>query len=127
MTSGPYVRPLPRSWWLRKRTWFLFMARELTSVFVLGYAIVLMVLVARASDAAAFERLVESLRSPWSIVLHLVALAMVLYHTITWINLTPKVMVLWRGEDQVNPRLIAGSLYVGWLVVSVVVAWLVLR
>jgi fumarate reductase subunit C len=127
VTSGPYVRPLPKSWWLRRRTWFLFMVRELTSVYVLGYAIFLMVLVARAGDAAAFEGLIETLQRPWSIVLHLIVLAMVLFHTLTWINLTPKVVVLWRGEDRVNPRLIAGSLYAGWLVVSAVVAWLVLR
>lgn len=127
MTAKEYVRPLPSSWWLRKPTYFLFMVRELTSLFVFGYAVFLLVLVARAGDPASFERLYGGLQSLWSIVLHLVALVMVLFHAITWIGLTPKVLVLWRGEERVSPRLIAGVNYIAWLVVSVVVAWVVLK
>jgi fumarate reductase subunit C len=127
MTAREYVRPLPRSWWLRKPTYVLFMVRELTSVFVLGYAVFLLVLVARADDPASFQRLFETLQSPWSVALHLVALAMVLFHAVTWIGLTPKVLVLWRGEERVSPRLIAGVNYLAWLVVSGLVVWLVLR
>lgn len=122
-----YRRPLPRSWWLRKPTYFLFMVRELTSVFVLGYAVFLAVLVARAGDPASFQRLFDGLASPWSIGLHLIALLMVLFHTITWISLTPKVLVLWRGDERVHPTLIAASNYLAWLVVSGVVAWVALR
>ena len=51
---------------------------------------------------------------------------MVLYHTVTWLNLTPKVLVIWRGESRVSPLLIAGAHYVAWLIVSIVVAWIVL-
>jgi fumarate reductase subunit C len=127
MTAKEYVRPLPRTWWLRKGTWFLFMMRELSSVFVLGYAVFLMVLVARAGDAAVFQQFVQGLHSPWSIGFHLVVLAMVLFHAITWIGLTPTVLVLWRGEKRVNPRLIAAVNYIGWLAVSAAVAWMVLR
>jgi fumarate reductase subunit C len=122
-----YLRPLPRTWWLRKPVYFLFMVRELSSVAVLGYAIFLVVLVARAGDAASFERFFQTLQSPWSVALHLAALALVLLHSITWIGLLPKVVVLWRGEDRIPPRLIAGVNYVAWLVLSAVVAWLVLR
>jgi fumarate reductase subunit C len=52
---------------------------------------------------------------------------MVLFHAITWINLTPKVMVVWRGEQKVSPLLITGANYAAWLVVSGLVLWLVLR
>jgi fumarate reductase subunit C len=52
---------------------------------------------------------------------------MVLFHTITWISLTPKVLVLWRGDERVDPTLIAASNYLAWLVVSGVVAWVALR
>jgi fumarate reductase subunit C len=122
-----YLRPLPKSWWLRKPTYFAFMVRELTSVFVAGYAAFLLVLVGWAADLEAFGRFIRALRSPWSVALHLVGLAMVLFHTITWINLTPKVLVLWRGEERVSPALIAASNYLAWLVVSGVVAWVALR
>lgn len=122
-----YLRPLPKSWWLRKPTYFAFMVRELTSVFVAGYAVFLLVLVGWAADLEAFGRFFLALRSPWSVALHLVGLAMVLFHTITWINLTPKVLVLWRGEERVSPAMIAASNYLAWLVVSGVVAWVALR
>jgi fumarate reductase subunit C len=122
-----YLRPIPKSWWLRKPTYFAFMVRELTSVFVAGYAVFLLVLVGWAADLEAFGRFFRTLRSPWSVALHLVGLALVLFHTITWINLTPKVLVLWRGEERVSPALIAASNYLAWLVVSGVVAWVALR
>ncbi len=113
--SKEYVRPMPVTWWLNRKTYFLFMVRELTCLFVGGYALFLLVLLARANDADAFAAM---LNSPLSVVLHLVALLMVLYHSITWINLTPKVMVVWRGEDRVNPKWIAAANYVVWVVLS---------
>jgi len=111
---------MPANWWMSKRTYFQFMVRELTCLFVGGYALFLLVLVSR--DQQSFQAV---LHSPLSVLLHLVALPMVLYHSITWFNLTPKVMVVWRGEDRVSPTLIAGSNYLAWLVVSVVVAAIV--
>ncbi len=122
-----YVRKLPATWWLRKPTYLVFMLRELTSVFVVAYAIFLMVMIGRADEAGSFAGLFDALDSPLGLVVHLVVLAVLLFHTITWINLTPKVVVLFRDDEQVDPRLVAGANYVGWVVASVVVAWLVLR
>jgi len=121
--SKEYIRPMPADWWMKKKTFSLFMVRELTCVFVGGYALYLLVLVARAGNADAFGAMVSH---PLNIVLHIVALPMVLYHSITWFNLTPKVMVVWRGEERVSPVLIAGSNYLAWLIVSGFVAWIVL-
>ena len=111
LKSKEHVRPIPVTWWLKRKTYFLFMVRELTSLFVGGYALFLLVLLSQANNADAFAAMLDS---PWSVGLHLVALLMVLYHSITWINLTPKVMVLWRGEDRINPRWIAAGNYVAW-------------
>ena len=121
--SKELIRPMPADWWLKKPTYVLFMIRELTCVFVGGYAFYLLVLIGRAENASAFASLVSN---PFIVLLHVLALPMVLYHSITWFNLTPKVMVVWRGEERVSPVLIAGSNYVAWLIVSVVVAWFVL-
>lgn len=115
-----YVRSIPADWWLKKKSYFWFMVRELTCVFVGGYAFYLLVLVASADDENAFAALV---RHPLSVTLHIAAVPMVLYHTITWFNLTPKAVVVWRGEDRVSPILIAGSNYVAWLIVSILIAW----
>src|SRR4051794_2120436 len=127
MKGKEYVRPVGASWWLRKPSYTLFMLRELTAVFVAGYAIFLLVLIYQAGQGPeAFTQFAQGLKSPVSIVLHLLVLAMVVYHTVTWFNATPKVMSLWRGEERVSPALIVGSNYVAWVVISAIVAGLAL-
>ncbi len=117
-----YVRPLPAMWWLNRKTYFLFMVREATCLFVGGYALFLLVLVMRHDDPQAFAALLES---PILIALQMIALPMVAYHSITWLNLTPKVMVVFRGDERVSETLIAGANYVAWAVVSIVILWIV--
>ncbi len=113
-----YIRPMPANWWMMKKTYVLFIVRELTCVFVGGYALFLLVLVARRDQPEAFA---AWLNSPLLIVLQIIALPMLLYHSITWINLTPKVMVVWRGEERVSPLLIAGANYILWAIISIVI------
>ncbi len=121
-TSKDYIRPMPATWWLKRKTYFLFVVRELTCVFVGGYALFLLMLVMKRDDPQAFAALLDS---RLSIALQIIALPMVLYHSITWFNLTPKVLVLWRGEERVSPILIAGANYVAWIIASVAVIWIV--
>jgi fumarate reductase subunit C len=118
---GEYRRPWPADWWLRRPSYFLFMLREFTALFVGAYALLLLILAALGRDAFA-----AVVQSPLNMVLHGIALPMVLYHTVTWLNLTPKVIVLWRGEERVSPRLIAAAHYAAWLVLSAVLVGLAL-
>ncbi len=111
-----YIRPMPANWWMMKKTFVLFIVRELTCVFVGGYALFLLALVARRDQPEAFA---AWLNSPLLIALQIIALPMLLVHSITWINLTPKVMVVWRGEERVSPLLIAGANYVAWAIISI--------
>ena len=122
-----YLRTMPTTWWLRRKTYFLFMVRELTCVAVGGYAVLLLILAASAHDHHSCHSVFMWMKeSRVSAALHAVAFPIVVYHSVTWFNLTPKAMVVWRGEEKLNPRLIAGSNYVVWLVVSILVAWIVL-
>ena len=122
-----YHRPVSNTWWLKRKPYILFMIRELTSVFVAGYCIFLLVLVYKLTQGAeAYDNLMAILKSPSSVALHLVTLSFVLYHTITWFNLTPKILVLYRGEERIPQGLVAGGFYAGGVVVSVIVVWLVL-
>jgi fumarate reductase subunit C len=120
------TRPLPRTWWLQKAPYLRFMIRELTSVVVLAYALLLIWALWSAADSASFSAFLAFLSGPMSIGLHVVVLVLALYHTWTWIALTPKVMVLWKEDEQVEPDLIAGVTAVAFLVISGVVVWLVL-
>ncbi len=123
----PYRRPMSSTtWWLSKRTYVLFMLRELTSVLIAAFLVVYLIQLAQlAQGAEAYTAFVERLASPGWIIFHLLVFIAALYHSITWFNLTPQVIIVRRGEEQVPPILIAGSHYVAWLAVSVVIVWIV--
>ena len=123
----PYVRPMPATWWLQRRPYLIFMLREISSVFVAAYLILLLVMIHRVSGGAAgYESFLESLRSPAAIFFHIIALAFALLHTITWFNLTPQAMAVYIGEERVRPALIIAPNYVAWVVVSAIMAWVIL-
>jgi fumarate reductase subunit C len=126
MKGKEYIRPVSSTWWIERDSWKRYMLRELTAVFVAGYAVFLLVMVYRARDAQSFAAFFEGLRSPLSLVLHLLTLVMVLYHAVTWFNSTPQAMAIWRGEERVSADLIRGSQYVTWILVTIAVAWLAL-
>ena len=127
--SEPYRRPISSTtWWLSKRNYVLFMLRELTSVLIAAFLVVYLIQLAQlAQGAEAYTAFLDRLASPGWIVFHLLVLIAALYHTITFFNLTPKIIVVRRGEESVPPVLIAGSHYAAWLVTSVVIMWIVLR
>jgi len=121
-----YQKPFPNTWWLKRMPYFLFIIRELTSVFVAGYCLFLLVLIYKLGQGSeAYGALIISLTSSTSIFLHVIALVFVLYHAITWFNLTPKILVIYKGQERIPQWLVAGSVYVGWIVVSAVIVWMV--
>lgn len=123
----PYHRPIPNTWWLERRPYFLFMMRELTAVFVGGYCAFLLFFIYKLSQGLeAYEGIIQALESPLSIVLHIIVLLFALYHSITWFNLTPKILVLRIGEEKVPPILIVGANFVAWLGLSILLAWVII-
>jgi fumarate reductase subunit C len=127
MKTKEYIKPMSATWWLHNRHVLLFMLRELSSVFVAAYAIFLMVMLYRHGQGReAFHQFFLSLQSPASVVLQLVALAFVAYHSVTSFNAAPVIMTVWRGEEKLAPALIVGANYALWLILSVLILWLAL-
>lgn len=141
MTRPAYARlykpKMPLLWWLHKRTYTLFVLRELSSLSVAWtVAYLLLMVYSAARSPAEYERFLDLSAHPAMIALNVVALAFVLYHAVTFANLTPQAMVVRlprrmvprpvRGR-QVPPPLLAGSVYFGWLAVTAFLAWLVMR
>jgi fumarate reductase subunit C len=130
MSSPPYTRlykPKVRLlWWLSRRSYTLFVLRELSSVFV-AWSVVYLLLLVRAvgRGPTEYQRFLDWSTSPWLVALNVVSLAFVLYHAVTFVNLTPQAMVVRLRGRRVPPRLLAGSIYLTWLLVSVFLAWLV--
>jgi fumarate reductase subunit C len=75
----------------------------------------------------AFARFQIWLKSPVAIVLNVIALLLVLFHTITWFNLTPRAMPLRVRGKRLPDWMIAAPNYVAWLLISAAVAWLIVR
>jgi fumarate reductase subunit C len=125
----PYLREISSTWYLKSAPYRWFMVREMTSVFIGAYLIFLVVLLFRlAAGAQSFERMLTTMQSPVSIVFHFIVLAAALYHSITWFNLTPKVMPVRLGEERLPDLLVAiGMGYLPWFVLSAILVWGVLR
>ena len=113
-------------WWTRKRTYFVFVMRELSSIFVAWFVVYLLLFVyALGRGEAAYQRFLDWAGSPWVIALNVVALAFVLLHTVTWFSLTPQAMdVRIDGRKVPGFHIIAGQ-YTGLVVVSLFILWLV--
>jgi fumarate reductase subunit C len=122
---------MPKAWWLTRRTWRLFMLREATCLFVGGYAVFLVVMLARAHASASaastpWSEFVASLSCPSSLVLHALVLGMACLHTATWFIAAPKALRVYRGEERVPERIVVGAHFAAWFLVSALVALLVL-
>ncbi len=120
------TRPLPWNWWLKKAAYFQFMMRELTSVAIFAYTLLVIWALWSAAEVGAFSTFYTFLSGSLSVWLHMVILGLALYHTGTWIALTPKVTVLWKDDERVDPDLIAGATSILFLMISGAVIWLVL-
>jgi fumarate reductase subunit C len=120
--SKLYYRSMPATWWLQKRSYFLFMLRELSSVFIALFLIVYLVQIYQLSKGTeAYTAFTERLSSPGWIVFHLVALLFAIYHSYTWFQSTAVVLPLRFGE-RVVPRQVVTALHVAaWAVVSLIV------
>ena len=79
-----------------------------------------------ADENETYKLLIIFLKSPLNLILHLISFPFILYHTITWFNLTPKIMVLQIGEEKVPKELIAGLVYISWGLLSLILIWLIL-
>lgn len=118
-----YVRPMKWTWWLSHPAYTKFMIRELSAVFIAAYCVFLLVLQYRAAHAIdemeVFQSFLENtLRTPLSIVLHAIALLFALVNTISFLHLTPRVLVAYRGEERVPDGVIVGVHYLLFFLVS---------
>jgi fumarate reductase subunit C len=123
----PLYRPrMSLWWWLSRRSYLLFVLRELTSVFV-AWSVVLILLYIGAlwRGEQQYQDFLAWAANPFVVVVNVVAFAFVILHTVTWFGLTPQAMpgrVL--GRPVPPPGVIVASQYVGWAVVTAFVIWL---
>ena len=119
-------RPISTWWWLRKRTYFIFVMRELSSLFVAWFVLYFLLLIRAVSKGAgAYEDFLDWAASPVVVVINVVAFAFIVLHTVTWFGVTPQAMALQVRGKRVPAPIVIGAQYVGLAVVSAFVYWLV--
>ena len=113
-------------WWLRKRTYFVFVMRELSSIFVAWFVVFLLVFVsALGRGERDYQDFLDRASSPLVVAINVVAAVFLVLHTITWFALTPQAMVVNLGGRRVPGPVIIAAQYGGLLVVSAFIWWLV--
>ena len=123
-----YRRPVPIWWWVRKRSYFVFVMRELSSIFIAWLVVyLLMFLYAVGRGASAYADFLDWASTPWVVALNVVALLFLVLHVVTWFILTPQAMPMKLGSRPVPASLVIASQYAALVVVSAIVFWLVVR
>jgi fumarate reductase subunit C len=114
-------------WWLRKWSYFAFILREISSLFV-AWAVVYLLLIVYAVSQGPIEynQFLEWSRQPWVTAVNVCSLLLLVFHAVTWFNLAPQALVVHLGHRHVPGSMIAASNYAAWVVVSAIVAWLII-
>jgi fumarate reductase subunit D len=103
------------------------MLRELTSVFIAAYLVLVLVLLHKISvGRVAYEAYVEFLANPGMITFHVIALVAALYHTYTWFSLVPNIVTVRVSRTRVPKSIVSGAHFLGWIVTSIAIARIVL-
>ena len=117
----------PIFWWLGRLSYTKFILRELTSIAVAYSAVLLTVQIWTLSEGAeSHERFVALLGSPAMLVVNTIALLALVFHSVTWLNLAPRALVLRvAGRRVPNAAVLLGH-YGAWIVATGVIAWYLL-
>ena len=122
--TAHYRQPVSLLWWTRRRSYLMFVLRELSSVAVAWFVVHFLLLVTAVHrGSVAYREFLGWSASPLILVVDLVALAFVLLHAVTWFNLAPKALVVRVHGQQVPPRMIAAGHFGAWFVVSALMAF----
>jgi len=123
-----YRKRVSTYWWLQRWEYLRFVLRELSSVFVAYFVwLTLFQIYLLSGGPQAYARFQHLLKNPLLIALNFVSFSFVVFHAVSWFNLSARAMVVRVGGKRIPGFLISGSNIVAWLVISAVVAWFLLR
>lgn len=117
----PYVRQMPKNWWLQEMFYTKYIIREGSSLVVAAYSFILLWGLLRLTQGAeAFTGWVDAMSHPVAIVFHLITLVWTLYHAVTWFALAPAAANVWIKDKRVSDIAIISSLYAALIIVSLI-------
>ena len=114
-------------WWLKRPSSRAFILREVSSIFVAWFVVFFLLLVAAVGRGdASYQEFMGWAANPGIVLLNFVSLFFVVFHAVTWFNLTPQAMVVHMRGKRVPGKLIVASQYGAWVVISLLLAWIIL-
>ena len=115
-------------WWLEKRSYFAFILRESTCLFVAWFAIYLLLLINAVVDGPeAYGQFMAWSAAPWMITLNVISFALLVFHAITFFDAAPQALVVHLGHTRVPGLFVLVGHYAAWAVASAAVIWLLVR
>lgn len=124
-----YRSAVPVFWWVRRRSYLMFVLRELSSVFIAWAVVFVLLLVnAVAQGPGEYHRFLDWAATPWVVLLNVVTLAFVLLHSVTWLfTLSPHAMAIRLRGRRLPPVAVGTANLFAWVLVTAAVALLILR
>ena len=117
-----YYPKMPVAWWFTKWNYFLFLVRELTSVFIAAFLGVYLFQIYHLSlGPGEYAEIAESFKAPGWIAFHLVALFFAVYHSVTWFKTAAVILTARVGSYVVPPWLVTALHILAWAAVSLIV------
>ncbi len=120
-------RRMPIFWWLGKLAYTRFIARELTSLAVAYAALLLLAQVwALGRGAETYARFLDLLQTVPALVVHTLVLGVLVFHSVTWLSLAPRALVVKLGRRRLPDAAVLTAHYLAWIAASAAVVWLLL-
>jgi fumarate reductase subunit C len=111
-------------WWLQRRSYFAFILREASCLFVAWFVVYLLLLVSAVTEGeASYLAFLAWSARPWVLTLNIASFAFLMLHAITFFDAAPQALVLHLGRRRVPGSIVAASHYVAWAVASLVMFW----
>ena len=123
-----YRKRVSTYWWLQRWEYLRFVLREISSVFIAIFVIeTLFQIYALSRGPESYSVFLSALKNPFIFALNIISFLFVVFHSITWFNLSARAMSIRVGGKKVPGFMISGPNFVAWFVISAAIAWFLLR
>jgi fumarate reductase subunit C len=112
-----YRRPLGNDWWLRRRSYFLYMVRESTVIFMVAWLVWFLIQVAALKSGGYEPPTAEDYAF---IAFSVVCLFFTLWHAVTFLNLSGLILRVPIGDRFLPAVAVKGAAFGGLIFVTVV-------
>ena len=118
-------RPVSTYWWLQQRSYFAFILREASCIFVAWFVVYLLMLVRAVSEGEmSYRQFLSWSASPRILLVNLVSFFFIVLHAITFFEAAPRAIVVHVGGRRVPNGFVLAAHYLGLIASSGVVVWI---